>query len=71
MTGLTTYSDTADSYDAGYKTARREAFWTDDDQRQKIVDTLREWLAAESTNRYARAYAEGALDAMAPFGLYA
>lgn len=71
MTGLITYSDTADSYAAGASNARRDALTMDDAQRAHITAVLRAYIDSESTNRFARAYAYGALDALAPLGLYA
>jgi hypothetical protein len=69
--GMVVYDDTADSYTAGFSTARRDVLGMTNDEYRRIVGVLRKYLNAESTNKYALAYAEGALDALAPVGLYA
>jgi len=71
MTGLTVYSDTTESYEAGLVTARGAAFGMSDAERERLVASARAYEAAQSTNKYARAYAAGVLDGVAPFGLYA
>lgn len=59
-----------DSRAAGMWAARVEGFGLSDERRDEIVAELREALAKPS-NIFAKAYAEGALDGLAPYALYA
>lgn len=71
MAGQTIPTSTSASYDGGFSMARRDMRTMDDGQRDAVLTTLRAYLDAESTNKYARAFAAGACDALAPFRLYA
>jgi hypothetical protein len=58
-------------YSAAHRAAEVEGFGMSDDRRRELVGILRAELADGGLNVYAHAYAEGALDGLAPFGLYA
>ena len=64
------YDDTIPSYRAGAANARRDLRELDDEALAPIVQVLRNYLASEETNELARAYAAGAMDALAPMLRY-
>lgn len=69
--GWVSYSDTVESYEAGFTAARGAAFGMSNDELRGFVARIRPFEASESVNRFAKAYAAGALDGVAPFMVYA
>jgi hypothetical protein len=61
----------AASYAAGLSRAVRDGFGMDDERRREMVELIRAELATGRINRFAEAYGTGALDGLAPYGLYA